>query len=285
MAVGFLSIAVGDEQQAADRINTFLTGDIGWDVAQDVTNSASDRDIVFTSRGEPDAGNGFPRYIRIRGTGNAIVMHTYETFVDVGTNTGEVAEATYGLVTAPDDSRGFFLQVVADLERIVVHVETYAGTRYLGYAGRIKSYYTANQHNYPNLVKGSQSITYTWYYSAAERNAWMIAPEGGQAHYYAIEPINSTELNATGPNDRNGEVVLAAPVLVRDDVDPSKSELVGEPRGVYRMPRELAQHNTFVTVDGETYVVFDDLNAGMMAVGPVTVSGVGVPALYTDLTS
>jgi len=194
-----------------------------------------------------------------------------------------VAELTYGLVNTEADATGFFLQVVADLERVVLHVETYDGTRYLGYVGRISSYYSANQQKYPNLVKGGQATTYDWYYSAAERNAWMIGTEGAQAHYYAIQPFDHAGLTATGPGDRTGEIALAAPVLVRNDADPSKSELAGEPRGLYRVARELAQHNSFLSVEGETYVVFE-ADGITYAVGPVTASGVGVPPLFTNLT-
>lgn len=281
MSVGFLSVAVADEQAAAEQLRLFLVDTIGWGVAEDVTDTATDRDVVFMSTGEGDSANGFTRYIRIRGTGNALVLYTYETFISTLSNTGEVSDATYGLVTVPDDGRGFLLQAVADLERVVLHVETYAGTRYMGYVGRIKSYSTASQRPYPNLVKGGQSTSYGWYYSALERNSWMRGADSTQAHYYAVEPVNATGLNAGGPNDRNGDVFLSAPVIVRADADTSKSELAGEPRGVYRLPGGVAQHNAFFTIDMDTYVVFET-NSEMMAVGPVTVSGTGELSLYTS---
>lgn len=284
MAAGFLSVAVADEQQAADRIRAFLVDEIGWEVAQDVTDTATDRDLVYQSPGEPDTANGLTRYIRIRGTSNALVLYTYETFTSISVNAGEVSKATYGLITTEGDSQGFFLLVVADLERVVIHVETYNGVRYQGYVGRIKSYYDVYQQRYPNLVKGGQSSGFDWYTTTADRNAWMVGPEGTQAHYYGIEPLSNTGLVAGQSSDRNGTMTLSAPVLVREDADPNKSELVGEPRGVYRVPRETSRHNMFVLIEGSPYIVFET-NGIPMAVGPVAASGTGVPRLQTDLIS
>jgi hypothetical protein len=256
--------------------------EVGWTVAQDVTDTASDRDVVFQSEGEDDVDNEFTRYIRLRGTSNAIYLYTYETFTDVSTNTGEVSDATYGLLKVEGDANGFFLMAAADLERVVLHAETYDGTRYSAYVGRINSYHTAQQQPYPNLVKGGQATAYDWYYDTNERNAWMIGPGGAQKHYFAIEPLNSTGLAAGQASDRNGQMTIAAPVLVHDG-DEANSELVGEPRGVYRVPREVARHNMFIAIDGNTYIVFDSNNI-TMAVGPVSSPGSGVPRLLTDLT-
>lgn len=283
MAGGYLGIGVANEQQAVSRLYAFLVNDIGWSLAQDVTNTGTDRDVVLSSPGEPEVPNGLTRYIRLRGTSNGIRLYTYETFVDVGTNTGEVTEATYGLIATEGDSQGFTLLAVADLERVVIHVETYDGVRYMGYVGRINSYYTVYQQNYPNLVKGGQTTTYDWYYSAAARNSWMLGPSGSQEHYYSIEPVNSTALTAGQVSDRNGSLFLSAPILVHIDGDQSLSELAGEPRGVYRIPTGVSQHQMLLTINEETYVVMNS-NSKSWAVGPVAASGIAAPPLSTDVT-
>lgn len=282
MSVGYLSIPVQDEQEAVSRLKTFLVDDIGWSVAQDVTDTASDRDVVFSSAGETVVDNSFTRYIRLRGTSNAILLYTYETFTDIGTNTGGVADATYGLLTVEGDVQGFILSAVADLERVVLHAETYDGVRYQAYVGRITPYYKAQDHNYPNIVKGGQATTYDWFYSANPRNVFMRAPDGTQQHYFGIQPLDATALDACQSSDRNGQMVLSAPVLVHEGTA-ANSELAGEPRGVYRVPRETSQHNMFLPIDNQLYVVFES-NGIPMAVGPVTASGIQVPRLQTDLT-
>jgi hypothetical protein len=210
-------------------------------------------------------------------------LSTYETFTDVSTNTGEVSDSTYGLVTTEADAQGFFLLAVADPERVVIHVETFDQARYMGYVGRMTSYYTVAQHNYPNLVKGCQATTYDWYYSAAEYNCWMIGPEGTQKHYFAIEPLAGVNLDAVKASDRNGKLTLAAPVLVHDG-DAANSELVGEPRGVFRVPEEVSSHGMFLVVSGRLYVVLE-ANSIRWAVGPISTFGTAVPRLQTDLTS
>lgn len=283
MVEGFLSTSVIDEQAAVGRLKAFLVDVVGWVVAEDVTDTASDRDIVFQSEGESGSGNTYTRYIRLRGTSDGIALYTYETFTDVSTNTGEVNDATYGLLNTEADTQGFFLIAVADLERVVLHVETYNGVRYMAYAGRINSYYTVAQHNYPNLVKGCQAVAYDWYYSAEERNCWMVGPEGAQKHYFAIEPLAGTNIDTVQVSDRNGKLSLAAPVLVHDG-DAGNSELVGEPRGVFRVPDIVSSHNMFLSINNRLYVVLES-NDIKWAVGPISELGTVVPRLQTDLTS
>jgi hypothetical protein len=282
MVGGYLAIAVLDEQEAVDRTAEFLTSEIGWKVAQDVADSPTDRDVVLEASGELDSGNGLTRYIRLRGNSNSIYLYTYETFTSVSVNTGEVSDVTYGLLNVGTSAAGFRLVVVADQERVVLHCELSDGTKRQSYVGRIKSYYRAQDFPYPNIVKGCQSTTYDWYYTAAERNSWMRAPDGTQQHYFAVEPISSTALDASGVSARTGEFVIAAPILTHNTISGNK-ELVGEPRGLFRVPTEVEDHNNFISLDGELYAVLES-NSKAWAVGPITVSGVDSVRAETDLT-
>lgn len=283
MSVGYLSTAVLDEQEAVRRIKDFLITSIGWSVSEEISNTASDVDIVFSSPGEADVQNQFQRFIRIRGTGNYVYLYTYDTFISSMSYTGELEDSSYGRVVVPSDSQGCFIRVVADLERVVVSTTSYNGTTYIGYVGRITSYYYDYQHPYPNIVKGCDNALYDWYYSAGSTNSWMFGPEGTKAHYYAVEPVGFSGLSAGKVSDRNGEVFMSAPVLVRDDADQNKSELVGEPRGIYRVVAGPSLHGSFLSLGEDIYVVFSSNNKSWV-VGPVTVSGVGAPRLFTDLT-
>jgi len=280
VANSFLTIGVKDEQQAVERLYFFLTSSVGWQLVQDVSDTGTDRDVVLSSSGEPEVPNGLTRYIRLRGTGNSIKLYTYETFSNISSFTGELSDSTYGLINTEADSQGFSLTAVADLERVVIHVETYDGVRYLGYVGRINSYYSVYDFRYPNLVKGCQSTTYDWYYSAAERNSWMLSSSGTVDHYYSMEPANSTSLTAGLASDRNGSFFLAAPVLIHPQAHQDLSEVVGEPRGIYRISEEVAQNQMLLDIGGSVYVVLG-ANSKFWAVGPVTSSGTGVAAMYT----
>ena len=160
------------EQQAVDYIALFLIDVVGWELVEDIEDTATVRDMTFSSTGELEVPNGFKRYIRLRAESNAIQLYTYETYNSSVDNTGEVTEATYGKITTEGDAQGFEATVIADKERVVLFFRTYDdNAQYLGYVGRIKSYYNVYQNRYPNMVKGCQNAAYNWYYSAAERNA------------------------------------------------------------------------------------------------------------------
>lgn len=109
----------------------------------------------------------------------------------------------------------------------------------------------------------------------------MVGPHDSVQHYFAVEPLNSTGLEAGSTSDRDGTLVLAAPVLINSNADAQRSELVGEPRGVYRISPRVSQLGSFLKINGEVYVVF--VQSGVhMAMGPV---GTEVPPLITDLTT
>lgn len=274
MAGHYLRLDVGDVYEAVSSLVIFLTDTVGWEIAEDVSNTGDLRDVVLMSAGEPEVPNGFPRYIRIQTINDLIRLHTYETFINIANNTGELSDGSGHVYAFAAPAQGFEIVAVADLERVIIGTIPYTGTNnYTGYVGRINSYYRANEHNYPNLIKTGAATAVTWYYSAAETNCFMIGPHGSKQHYHAIEPLNSTGLLAGDSDDRSGKVALAAPVLVNTDADSQRSELVGEPRGVYRISPEIAGASSFVTIDGEVYVTF--LRTGVhMVWGPV---GTDVP--------
>lgn len=277
----FRAAGVG-EYQAIKLLKSFLVDTVGWEVAEEVADTGTFVDVVFKSIGEPEVPNGFPRYIRLFSSTNHVNLATYETFISSVTNTGELIDATYGKVYTPLSAQGFELVAVADLERLVIVFFPYTGSEvYTGYVGRITPYHRAQEHNYPNIIKGSVSATRTWYYSSTDENAFMVGPHGSKQHYYAVEPLNTTGLLAGDSNDRDGRVALAAPVIINDDGDTSRSELVGEPRGMYRISPEVSHTSAFVKINGEVYVTF--VQDGVhLVVGPI---GTDVPPLSTDLST
>lgn len=279
MVEGFLSIVAHTAPDAVERLRVFLVNTVGWSVAQDVTDTALERDVVFSSPGEVGSDNGNTRYIRLRALSGEIQLFTYETFVSVAENTGEVTDASFGKLAVGEDARGYHLTAVADLERLVLHIEAYDATRYMAYVGRINTYYTVAECGYPNLVKGGAAAAYDWYYSAAERNSWMMGADSTVRHYYAFDMLDATVLAAGQSSDRNGAQVFSAPILVHTG-GAGNSELAGEPRGVFRAPRELAAQNAFFPVGGRLYTVLES-NGVPMLVGPVTASGTDVPLLYS----
>lgn len=281
MSGHYLRIDCLNTYQAISSLVSFLTTTVGWVVAEQITDTGSSIDIVLSSVGEPEVPNGFPRYIRLQSATGFIVLFTYETFESVGVNTGELSDSNYGKLIAPNVAQGFEMMVVADLERVIINTFPYTGTTtYTGYVGRITPYHRANEHKYPNIVKGATSSLHTWYFSTQQRNSFMLGPHGSKQHYFATEPINVTGLIAAGSSDRGGHTTMSAPVIVNTDVDNQRSEIVGEPRGVYRVSPEVTQTGAFISIAGEVYVTFVQ-NAVHMVMGPI---GTEIPPLMSDIT-
>lgn len=277
MASGYKRLFCTDEQQAVEKLKTFLVDDIGWQVEEDITDTASDRDITFSSDGEDDVANAFTRYIRLRGTGNEIKLFTYETYIDSITNTGEVSDSSYGHVTT--GSSPFILTAVADKERLTFQVEEESGDLYYGYVGRIDSYYRASQHKYPNLVKGCDSSSQDWFYDSAERNMWMRAADGTVQHYLPVSIVSSSQgVSQGGISDRaDTQFVFKLPIgrLGND----SNDEIAGEVRGLYRVANAAHQPGQFIAIDTKLYVIFSTGISGYkFANGPVHDNGLTLPS-------
>jgi hypothetical protein len=277
VVAGFRRFFCGSEQIAVSKLKDFLTDEIGWTVAEDVTDTASDRDVVFQSDGEEEVQNNFTRYIRVRGTGDAIRLYTYETFINVSDFTGEVTDATYGLITTGAGT--FEMQAVADKERVSFVVETSFNTRLIGYVGRITSYYSVNQHPFPNLVKGGENILYDWLYSANPRNMFMMGVDNTIKHYVPARVYDDATLDASVFSLRRGiGSRIPMSLTIVHDGDAVNSEAAGEPRGLFQVSSLPGGYSEFLKIDNRLYIVFES-NGTFWANGPVTASGTAVPSL------
>lgn len=266
MAASFLVFTESTEQDVVDIIAKFLVRYVGWTVAQNVTDTASDRDIVLRSTGENSANNPNPRYIRLRGNINNIYLSTYETFVNISTNTGEVSDATYGLLQC---NGTVIAMVVADLERVFIHIEEDTGPRFFGYVGRIDPYTEWPQHPYPNIVKGMAQTAYDFFYTASPFNMFMRRNDGTVSPYFPVLLVNSNTVVAAGHSTRNGQISgFRIPVVYKDVA--AQSEIAGELRGVYWMPDAYVNHGDYIRIDDRPYVVIQGTASTAWAVGPIS---------------
>lgn len=267
MGVGYYVAPETSEQNAVDKIAKFLVRYIGWSVAQDVTDTATDRDIVLSSPGELYVNNPKTRYIRLRGNADTIILSTYETFTSTVSNTGLLSEATYGHVNCIGTVR---VTCVADLERVVIHIEEDGGSRFFGYVGRIDAYTEWPQHNYPNLIKGMNQVIYDFFYTAVDSNMFMRRSDGTVSPYFSASVVSSSTVNAGGVSMRTG-APAAFKIPVFYDRSSTFKEVPGELRGVYWVPEELFDHGDFIKIDGQIYTIIKGLdNNGAWAIGPVS---------------
>lgn len=267
MALGYFHLPESNEQDAVSRIARLLVRQVGWTLVDDIANSGSDRDVVLSSPGESSVDNPNIVYIRLRGNGNQIIFSTYETYTDSVTFTGENSDATYGNITASGD---FDLLVAADLERVIVAIREDGGNRYFGYVGRIEAYTQWPAHPYPLLIKGMQSTTYDFFYSANPRNMWMIRADGTSSPYYAARVDDDNTINtASLMSVRNGKTYCSK-IPVRYSDNPTHNEIAGELRGVYTLPGDKFTHGSFFTIDSQAYVIIQGDGTYSWAVGPVS---------------
>lgn len=279
MADHFLRVVVDSEQEAVDFIAKFLVREVGWSLVDNRADTSSDRDVVLSSPGESDNDNPHEVFIRIRGFSDDLVLFTYESYEDSSTYSGELSHSTYGNITAIGT---FYLTVVADLDRVAIHVKEDGGNSYFGYLGRISSYYDWPAHPHPNLIKGMQSTVYDFFYTAAERNMWMIRPDGSVYSYKPLLVVNGDAITESSyQSARTGKRFFFALPVYSDYA--GQEEIAGELKGVFTGPAANYGFESFVNINGKTYVCFDSSNSSYTwFVGPVGPSP-GIPEYVPDI--
>jgi hypothetical protein len=263
-----------DEQEATDLVAKFLVREVGWAVTDNLADTASDRHIVLSSSGEDEVENNNTIYIELRGNSNAISLATYETYTDSVTYTGKVSDATYGKITCVGS---VVVTCVADRERAIIHLREDGGNQYVGYVGRISSYYKSSEHPYPHLVKGMSATTYNFFYVAADRNMWMLRADGAVSPYYPLRVVGTSEHPAMGSAARTNTNMLAA-IPVYYSGDASYYEVAGELRGIFSTDGLKLGNTNYVVVDENIYIymtVADTVSA--YVVGPVA-DGTAIPS-------
>jgi len=266
MGVGYLLIPTLDEQGAVDVIAKYLVRVLNWTLVDDIANSGTDRDVVLSSPGERSAKNNHTLYVRLRGNSDNIYLTTYQTYTNSVTFTGAVSDATYGLIKCTGENK---CMVVADLERVFIHIDHADGSKYYGYAGRIDSYTDWTKHIYPNLIKGMETTSYGFLYDDNPRSMFMLRSDGTKSPYYPCLIVNEDTLTAGGISARNGQMPgFKIPVVYKDNA--SFYEVAGELRGVYWVPGTVSSHGDFITLQGRTYVVVQSsASSDAFAIGPI----------------
>jgi hypothetical protein len=271
MGYGFFRKAITDEQDAVDSMAKFLVNTIGWSLVEDRTDTSTDRRVVLSSTGEDEIGNPNLVYVELRGVSNYVSVSTYETYTDSVTYTGLLEDSSYGKVYCLNQN---LLTCVADLERVTFTLQQAAGLTYVGYAGRITSYYKASEHQFPNLIKGMTSSTYDYLYPSAQRNMYMHRSDGTKGDYRALPISDSTDYPAYVPGARTNKTFFAA-LPVYYNLDASYYEIAGELRGIYHTSGQMYGYNAYYEFNGKVYVLINNSNSATenYIMGPIADSG------------
>lgn len=274
MVANYTSGITSTEENYLLFIDDFLQNHVGWYRVDTIADSGTNRDYVFISDGEPDQyENTNPRYIRFRATGGSMFLYTYETYVNSTTHTGQVQEATYGAIR--DLSGTIMYQLIADKERLMLSSrssDTLSSTKGHAYVGRVESLYTAEQHPYPNMMKGAYFGATYWGGTNTADRAYAITPVGTQRYYWIWNLESLTD--ASSPSHRNGKY-LSLPSLVYSPENSSDYDILGHARGAYQVSKYIPT-DSYITLASGTYKVWtDSQKAFTHAFGPLTDPRIG----------
>jgi hypothetical protein len=237
---------VTTEQDLVTEIDSFLTSDIGgWTRHVTVSDTASNRDYVFTSAGE--TGDYDQIYIRFRAEANYLYFYGYITFVDVGDNSGEIYDASY--TRFPTGATPFRYWLVGNKDFIQVHImQAYY---YMGYAGLIRSYYITETDNYPLLIRGMSGSSTTW---NSSNTSYMHNPTTSGEQAYKIYSAWDTYAVKYDIGLRSPEVLMLP--LVAYSATVSQYEVRGEPYGVFQSNATYTAHGASMTTVSGSFLSF-----------------------------
>lgn len=273
MVINYTTFTSSDEQDFLVKLDDFIQNHVGWYRIDTISDTSSNKDYVYVSDGEPDQTNNNPRYIRLQGTSNEFRFRAYSTYVDSGTNTGEITDSTNTQIqigAGPHQA-----VVIADKERVMVASKSSPTSIHtFCYVGRVHSFYSAHLDPYPNAVKGTRLDSYDWDESSSN-NQWYAIGEDETQYSYEISTANDMAA-ASSPNPRNNQFSFFNPTLFLDGVG-AQNELRGKVRGAYQVANRLSS-GSYVTLASGTHLVHKGLaSATTWCFGPLTDPRIGDP--------
>lgn len=241
---------VADEQELVGSLDTFLTSVIGtWTKIDTVTDTASDKDLVFHS-----PGNGQYRdiYLRFRGTGNYVYIYGYSLWIDSGTYDGELHNSLYTRVATGSNSINYWFFGDIDYVWVVVQ-DVVTGTYCSGHGGLIDSYYDAADDDYPLVVIGCAA---DYYPLTSTNRAYMYSALSSGTAVNHIAYNTHTSLLAYGdPSDRDSNIEAHTPFIMYNTIAGHK-EIRGELKGALYFSGTSFNSADWTTVSGTDMMYF-----------------------------
>lgn len=250
MVANYTQFIATDEQEVIRNIDNFLLNYVGWYRLDTITDTATDRDYVWISDGEPDqAGNINSRIIRIRGQGNAVRFMCYSTYTNSITNTGLIFDATDSILSISIDIK---VIIIADKERLVIFGNNSSSSSFSpSYVGRILSLFTVAQDPYPNAVRSSSAQAEDWDESASTIQWYALTPSATQRRYKLTNSNNYVDAAAQNTRDNS---CMAFSQLLYTDATAGDFEIRGYPRGCYQVAQHFS-HRGFITLASGVHIV------------------------------
>jgi hypothetical protein len=259
------------EQGLVGAIDTFLTGTVGgWAKIDTITDSGTDKDLVFYSPGSIPGKFRGP-YVRVRGNADYVKLYGYTSWnIDTNTGTDELSNASNCTwVSVGSTTIAYWLFGTRDWFWFVGK----NGSSYnAGFGGLIDTYYDPSDDDYPLAIVGQYSNTYSF----TANRAYMYVPfsiaSGVSVNYTTNDSVYSTLLVNGSPNARDSSIAHQ-PVLLRCIVD-AYDELRGELPGIVHLYGSSVTAEQWVVISGtgnKYFVQKNNTTTLCWGIGPVPV--------------
>lgn len=284
-----VSGSASTEQDFITDLDSAMTTHFGWTKVYTVSDTSSDRNIVWSSEGETP-GEYMTLYCEARGVSNDVQFYG-ETFRDTGGSVNDRIGDNQDSTIQWGGALDYWIMGNKD----AVFVLNSDG--YLGGFGYIDSYYTYKQDPYPMFLMGHFSLSYN-FESNDRLLAYDVTPEAiaagggvdgghflgtvnsGSSNVFVMDNLNSLcQLGA--PNPRDDKYALLKPVVyLKEGASLSKHEVRGEIPGIFQLYGDNSVNGELVTVsgvlnvDGEVdenavFIIAKASNSNCYAIGPI----------------
>lgn len=253
--VNFGKGTASDEQDLISHVENFMVGICGWEKIDTVSDTASDKDLVFKSGGKlPERYQDL--YCRWRGYSNYIYNYMYTRWVSSGDYDGEIHDSTYS--RSPCSSTGFDWWGFGN-EDGVWFVWVSGGSYYSAYTGYTKSYLPESEDMRP-IANISQLYDSYWFH---ETRVYMhnvssdrVGSISGTEYVYKSDlSIYNDLLSYSAPSDRDGNWGHC-PILVCREAGGIQKELRGELMHCLAFPGDGLSSEDWITLSGTDYKYF-----------------------------
>lgn len=229
-----------NEQDLVGQISTFLTGTCGWALKGTITDTGTDKDLVFFSRGSTP-GKYCDLYIRWRGNADKIQVYAYTLWASAVVYNDQITDGTYTVCATGTSTIPYWL--FGDPDGLWVMLKN-GSSYYSAYGGYINTYYAAADDRWPIAIIGQSNPS--TFFSGTRINAYSVI--SGTSAVYNSHDNNYTNLLAYGKSVRDGSNT-AMPLPIYSPTT-NKNEVRGELYGVLRFPGSGLAVESWYTVSG-----------------------------------
>ncbi|MCK5021498.1 MAG: hypothetical protein KAS32_31085 [Candidatus Peribacteraceae bacterium] len=223
----------------------------GWSVVDKNTDTASDRDYIFYSRGV-EVGKYRDLYIRWRGYDDNLDIYGYQRWVDSGDYDAELNDVSGSRVNC--GSGPFTYWIFGDNDGVWVIIKS-GSTFYHAYGGYLETYFCDSDDDIPLCIVGQPYDSTFFDSNSLLAYGPPTAASGTNTSYSVSATIFNNYLTYGEPNQRDGSTAHIPVVMVHTTIT-SQYELRGELKHALWFAGESISSEDWITISGTDYKYF-----------------------------